>query len=205
MATIGELLAASDPLRHKSTPDPVAREAMRRRVVAAAGAGAPSQPALSRRAFVVAAGTALVLAGIATGPAWWPDRGTVHAAVPFEVRLAERDAATGLEAIADAAGARRVYVDPRVVVANGDIVAARAVPVGSGFGVEITFTDGGTAKMRAATSGNVGRLLAVVVDGRVLASPRITSPIDGVGILGGTYTKEEAGRLAAGLVPLPRP
>ena len=96
---------------------------------------------------------------------------------------------------------RTVYVDPQVVVANGDIARTRVVPVGSGFGVEIAFTDDGAAKMRAATAGNVGRLLAVVVDGRVLASPRITSPIDGVGILGGKYTKEEAGRIAAGLVP----
>jgi len=44
-------------------------------------------------------------------------------------------------------------------------------------------------------------VLAVVVDGRVVASPRIASSIDGVGILGGTYTKEEAERIAKGLVP----
>ena len=55
--------------------------------------------------------------------------------------------------------------------------------------------------MRAATAGNVGKLLAVVVDGRVLASPRITSAIDDVGILGGTYTNDEAGRIANGLLP----
>ena len=150
---------------------------------------------------MLASAAALVIAGVATGPAWWPGTGTVHAAVAFEIRLAEPGPRAGLRAIHDADATRTVYVDPQIVVANGDIARTRVVPVGSGFGVEIAFTDGGAAKMRAATAGNVGRLLAVVVDGRVIASPRITSPIDGVGILGGKYTKDEAGRIAAGLMP----
>ena len=201
MTTIGELLAAGDPLRDKLVPDPVVRDAMRRRVVAAAGTVAPSRQTPSRRAFVWASAAALVMAGVATGPAWWPGSGTAHAAVTFEVRLAEPGPRSGLRAVVDVAGTSTVYVDPQIVVANGDIARTRVVPVGTGFGVEIVFTDGGAAKMRAATAGNVGRLLAVVVDGRVLASPRITSPIDGVGILGGKYTKDEAGRIAVGLMP----
>jgi hypothetical protein len=200
MTTIRELLAEADPLRDSCSPEPAVRDALRRRVVAAAAAGAPPRHAPSRRAFVLASGVALVIAAVATGPAWRPDGGTVHAAVPFEVRLAEAGPRPDLLAVPDAAAARTVYVEPQVVVTNGDIARARVVPVGAGFGVEIAFTDDGAGKMRAATAGNVGRLLAVVVDGRVLASPRITSPIDGVGILGGKYTKEEAGRIATGLV-----
>ena len=202
MTPIRELLADADPLRDRPEADPGVRDAMRRRVVAAAAAADRTRErhVPSRRAYLLASGMAMVIAGVATGPVWWPDGGTVHAAVPFEVRVAEAGQRAGLRALQDAA-ARTVYVEPRVVVSNSDIVRARVVPVAAGFGVEVVFTDDGAAKMRAATTGNIGRLLAVVVDGRVLASPRITSAIDGVGILGGKYTKEEAGRVAAGLVP----
>ena len=202
MTPIRELLADADPLRARPDADPGLRDAMRRRVVAAAAAAdhARDRHAPSRRAILLASGMALALASVATVPRWWPDGGTVHAAVPFEVRVAEPGPRPGLRAAQDGA-ARTVYVEPRVVVANSDIVRTRVVPVGAGFGVEVVFTDDGAAKMRAATTGNLGRLLAVVVDGRVLASPRNTSPIDGVGDLGGTYTKDEAGRIAAGLVP----
>lgn len=201
MTTIREHLADADPLRHQPDPDPVVRDAMRRRVVAAAAATTRrrDRPALPRRVFLLASAAALVIAGVATGPAWWPDGGTVHAAVPFEIRVAEPTPRPGLHAVEDA-GAGTVYVETRVVVANGDITRTRVVPLGAGFGIEVVFTADGAAKMRAATAGNVGRLLAVVVDGRLLASPRITSAIDGVGVLGGKYTKEEAARVASGLV-----
>jgi hypothetical protein len=201
MTSIRELLADGDPLRDTPGAGAAVREAMRRRVIAAAAADhTRGRRAPSRRAFLLASGVAAVIAGAATVPVWWPDGGTVHAAVPFEVRVAEPGPRPGLLALQGAA-AGTVYAEPRVVVGNGDIVRTRVLPVGSGFGLEIVFTDHGAAKMRAATAGNVGRLLAVVVDSRVLASPRITSPIDGVGILGGTYTREEAHRIAAGLVP----
>jgi preprotein translocase subunit SecD len=202
MTTIRELLADADPLRDRAGMDPAVRDAMRLHVVAAAGAAGRTRErhVPSRRAFLLASAAALVIAGVATGPAWWPDGGTVHAAVPFEIRVAEADPRPGLQAVQDAA-ASAVYVEPRVVVANGDITRTRVVAVGDGFGVEIAFTADGAARMRAVTAGNVGRLLAVVVDGRVLASPRITSAIDEVGILGGRYTKDEADRIAAGLVP----
>jgi len=202
MTTIRELLADGDPLRTTPEANPVVRDAMRRRVVAAA-AETPrthDRRAPSRRAFLLASAAAVVVAGVATGPAWWPDGGTVHAAVPFEIRVAEPGPGPGLSAVGDAVTGT-VYADRRVVVANGDITRTRVVPVGDGFGVEVVFTADGAAKMRAATAGNVGRLLAVVVDGRVLAAPRITSAIDGVGVLGGKYTKDEAARVAAGLVP----
>ena len=202
MTPIRGLLTDADPLRHAPGADPIIWDAMRRRVVAAAGATERTRErrAPSRRAFLLATAAGFVIAGVVTGPAWWPEGGTVHAAVPFEIRVAEAEPRPGLQAVQDPA-ARTVYVEPRVVVANRDITRTRVVPVGDGFGVEVAFSADGAAKMRAATAGNVGRLLAVVVDGRVLASPRITSAIDGVGILGGTYTKNEAGRIAKGLVP----
>ena len=198
--TIQELLRDADPLRHADPVDPAIRDLQRRRVVAAASAGAPERRMRSRRAFVLSGAAALTVAGLLMAPSWWPGTPTLHAAVPFEVRVAEPEAGPGLRAAADAAAGRRIYLDSQVVLSNGDISSARAVPAGEGFGVEVAFTKTGAAKIRAVTATNVGRLLAVVVDGTVIASPRITSPVDRIGIMGGRYTSDEAQRIAAGVV-----
>jgi hypothetical protein len=197
--TIQDLLRDADPLRYSDPVDAATRDRQRSRVVAAA-VSAPAPRVASRRAFVLGGAAALSVAGLLVAPAWWPGAPTLHAAVPFQVRLAGSVASPGLHAAKDAAAGRTIYLDPQIVLANGDIASALAVPVGEGFGVEVAFTKAGAAKIRAATATNVGRLLAVVVDGKVIASPRITSPVDQIGIMGGRYTNEEAQRIAAGVI-----
>ena len=198
--TIQDLLRDADPLRQPDPVDPAIRDMQRRRVVAAASVSVTEPHVPSRRAFVLSGAVALTVAGLLMAPAWWPGAPPLHAAVPFEVRVAEAAAGPGLSAAVDAAAGRTIYLDTQVVLANGDISSARAVPVGEGFGVEVAFTKDGAAKIRAATATNVGRLLAVVVDGKVIASPRITSAVDQIGIMGGRYTSEEAQRIAVGVL-----
>jgi preprotein translocase subunit SecD len=91
----------------------------------------------------------------------------------------------------------------RDAVTNGTVLlqAARVVRSGDAFGVEVTFTRAGTAKMRAVTSANVGRRLAVIVDGRLIASPVVRSAIAELGVLSGDYAQVEAQRIAAAIVP----
>jgi preprotein translocase subunit SecD len=84
------------------------------------------------------------------------------------------------------------------VVSSIDI--ARATPSFSQDGmpnIQITLTPQGRTSFGIFTGMNVGKKLAIVVDGRVLSAPIITSPINGGEVeINGRFTVKEAARLA---------
>ncbi len=141
----------------------------------------------------------MLLAALSTSPAWMRSGATLHAAMQFEVRLAEAAPQPGMREAVDNGGGRIIYLHQDVLLTNDDIAETRVVTLPGGFGVEIDFTEVGTTKMRSATTENVGRLLAIVVDGSVLAAPLVRSPIDQFGVISGDFTKEEAERLTDGI------
>ncbi len=199
MTTINQLLAATDPLRDETGPPLERRDALRRRLVAAASAGTRGERVMSRRFVVLAGGAAALLGALTTSPVWIRSGATLHAAMQFEVRLAEADPKAGMREAVDTGSGRTIYLNRDVVLTNEDIAETRVVPLPSGFGVEVDFTGAGAAKMRLATTENVGRLLAILVDGTVLAAPSVRSPIDQIGMISGDFTKDEAERLAEGI------
>ncbi len=62
--------------------------------------------------------------------------------------------------------------------------------------VGFSFNNEGAQKFGAFTAANIGRQLAVVLDGRVQTAPRIESRIDYDGRITGTFTQQEAADLA---------
>lgn len=63
--------------------------------------------------------------------------------------------------------------------------------------INLEFTAEGQARFAEVTQGNVGRQLAIVVDGQVLSAPHINEPITvGKAVISGSFTREEAERLA---------
>lgn len=197
--TIKELLAAADPLSFETVPPLERRDVIRRTVVGAASAGSRQKRGLSRRFVVLAGGLAAVLAALVTSPEWMGSETALHAAMQFEVRLAGSDAKSGVREAVDPGSGRTIHLDQEVVLTNRDITETRVVTLPSGFGVEVHLTDGGAAKLRLATADNLGRLLAIVVDGKVLAAPTVRSPITQIGVISGKFTREEAERLAEGI------
>jgi preprotein translocase subunit SecD len=147
---------------------------------------------------MLAGGLAVVLAALVTSPDWMGSD-TLHAAMQFEVRLAGSDAKPGGRDAVDPGSGRTIHLDQDVVLTNRDITETRVVSLPSGFGVEVHLTDGGAAKLRSVTADNLGRQLAIVVDGKVLTAPTVRSPIAEIGVIGGKFTREEAERLAAGI------
>jgi len=89
----------------------------------------------------------------------------------------------------------------------------RAVDVSeNGFGqyeIAFTLTPVGAQVLAEYTTNNVGNYLGLVLDKRVVSSPRVNSPItEGTGAITGQFTKEEAEALAVYLKigkPLPIP
>ncbi len=64
--------------------------------------------------------------------------------------------------------------------------------------ISLKFNSEGTIAFRDVTSKNVGRFLAIVLDNKVYSAPRLKTAIDnGAAIIEGTFTLEEAKRLAS--------
>ena len=204
MSAVQELLRQSDPLVRESGPTSSARAGVRE-VVVRAGRAAPvaSQPRrVVLRAGLTLAGL-LVAVGLGGGAFWRAVTPAAFAAVRFEVRLAEDVPAPGLREAAVGLQPRLVYVHDEAILTNADIAGARVVAGASleQFGVEVRLSEQGSASMRAATRRHIGRPVALMLDGLVVAAPTVRSEIGDVGMLSGDYSRSEAERIVRGILP----
>ena len=99
-------------------------------------------------------------------------------------------------------------VEKRVVVGGERLVDAQATFEQGRPVVSFRFDTAGGKRFGDATRDNVGRQLAIVLDGKVISAPVIREPIlGGNGIISGNFTTEEAQDLAlllrAGALPAP--
>jgi preprotein translocase subunit SecD len=107
-------------------------------------------------------------------------------------------------------GGTLFLVEKHVAISGDDLIDAQALlderikePV-----VSFKFSPAGTRQFARATTENIGRPMAIVVDGVVLAAPIIREPITGgSGQISGGFTVERANDLAvtlrSGALPLP--
>ena len=108
----------------------------------------------------------------------------------------------------DDQGASQVVVRKRVEVSGENLVNAQATFQQNQPVVSFTFDNVGARKFGNVTKDHVGELLAIVLDGKVISSPRINEPIlGGNGVISGNFTVETADELAillrAGALPAP--
>ncbi len=95
------------------------------------------------------------------------------------------------------------------ILVSGESLESAAATFDQGRPVVAFSFDGvGAARFCDVTTENVGRLLAIVLDGVVISAPRINSPIcQGSGIITGSFTVLETQELAlllrAGALPVP--
>jgi preprotein translocase subunit SecD len=101
------------------------------------------------------------------------------------------------------------FVERRATVTGDMLTEARAEPDPNGqYEVRIRFDRRGTRLFEKVTSENVGRNLAIVLDNTIFSAPTIKVPIpDGVAVITGSFTPEEARDLAVvlreGALPAP--
>jgi preprotein translocase subunit SecD len=197
MTTLRDMLIDADPLRLEQALPPAVRQRARQIVVDAARPAEPRTPRVSTLAALIA----LVVLTLGAGGLLWP-RAAVElaAAIRFEVRLAEESPAPGLTEATRPGSDRQIYLHPDTVVDNGDILQARVTRSETGrFGVALTFTADGAAKLLRATEGHVGRPLALLLDGQVVAVPVVRSPMSESAEISGRYSRAEAERIATGV------
>ena len=128
-------------------------------------------------------------------------------AAPPDVRLrfAETDPAPGLTRIEG--NGQILYLQPKAVLSTPDIASAAVGtdPFSAGPVVELTLTPTGRDRLARATTDNVGRILAVLVDGALTTAPVIREPILGGRVqISGLMTATEAANLARLLDAVPR-
>jgi len=200
MKNITELLQDSDPLRHEPEPSSEQRDMQRRAVLAAYTSQGRATATWKSRGIFLAVVAAIVIVGLFGERTWFPVIRDVHAAVRFEVRLAEDQPAPGLHEAKVSGTGRPIYLHDEAVVTNGDISAARAIRVGNEYNVLVEFNASGAKKMRVATGGHIGKPVAILIDGQVIMAPVLRSAIDTSAEITGNFTKAEAERIVNGII-----
>lgn len=202
MTHLRDMLRGADPLRHE--PDRLAERlaAIRRDVVEAGhGAGRSDTTGPRGRMWAAFAAVVLIVSVLSGGAQLWIRGGaTLHAAMRFEVRLAEVSAAPGLQAVTVEQTGRVVHLHPDVIVTNADIADTRIQEdAASRFGVVVEFTAPAARRLRAVTTAHVGRPMAILIDGAVVAAPVVRSAWAETATLSGDFTRAEAERIAEGI------
>jgi preprotein translocase subunit SecD len=77
------------------------------------------------------------------------------------------------------------------------MVISESNAISDSYAILLSFTEKGGETLRDLTGRNLGRRLAVVAGGKLLAAPIITEPVSGGQIqIGGYFTKSEASAIA---------
>ena len=124
----------------------------------------------------------------------------------FQFRLvlnapsAKADPMTVVQQGADAKATKTLYVQKKVLLDQTDLMSASVItnqPAGKPW-IQITFTDAGTKQFAKVTRQNIGKRLAIIIDGRLYSAPTIRSEIrDGKAQITGNFSEQEANDLAA--------
>ena len=102
----------------------------------------------------------------------------------------------------------RYFVDKEVILSGELLIDANPTFHEGQPAVAFRFNDLGSKKFAKITRENIGRIFAIILDGKVITAPRInTSIVQGSGVISGNFTTKEANDVAlllrAGALPAP--
>jgi hypothetical protein len=124
----------------------------------------------------------------------------------FEIRLAGPAAAPDTEDLTvtnDVTKAEEVLHVRKIPILDGAAIRSFSIQTYSGakrYFVEVVFTEQGRATFAETTRSNIGKRLAILVDGRVVIAPKIMEEMkDGKVWIDGGYSQQEATDLAVRL------
>ena len=98
-------------------------------------------------------------------------------------------------------GGQPILLRPDVVIRNADISSVEVEQGEGRFSVGLRFTPSAAARLQRETADNVGRRMAVLLDGKVVVAPVIRSAISSRARLDAHFTRDEAFRIARSLAP----
>ena len=100
----------------------------------------------------------------------------------------------------------KVYLHAKPVITRRDIQEARLLKdeTNGDIIIELTLTAKGAERLSEATSQNQNKLLAILINGRVIAAPRIFATLsNSFQIMGNNFTAAEASELCEVCAPQP--
>lgn len=114
---------------------------------------------------------------------------------PIEIRLVAQEASGG----APVAGRDRTFeLEPETLLGPSDFASVGEVEWVEGKpGFNVALTPAGAEKYERISTENVGRTLAIVVDGKIVMAPKILDPVRARGFLLTVNSEAEARALAA--------
>lgn len=90
----------------------------------------------------------------------------------FSIRAASEEAVSGWDRM-EVEG-RAIWVSPMVSLTAADIARAeQSTLAGAGTVISVVFSDAGAQKMRALSAAQMNKLIAIVLDGKVIFAPRV--------------------------------
>ena len=121
--------------------------------------------------------------------------------VSLEFRIAEEEAAPGLTEMTVEHSGESIFVHDTVLLDESHVKdAAVTNPGGHATVIEVEFTPEGARKFEEVTEANVGKMCAMIVNGRLVSAPIIRDTIrGGRAIISGRFTEAEAHEIADGL------
>jgi preprotein translocase subunit SecD len=125
--------------------------------------------------------------------------------VILEFRLAEISPSEGLQEVTIEDTNEKLYLHKEVIINNKDVAAARAIPsfTPRSFDIEIEFSEEGADRISRVSAENIGKHIAILMDGKVIVAPILRSAISHKAVITGrapSFTKEEAEELARKIV-----
>jgi preprotein translocase subunit SecD len=110
--------------------------------------------------------------------------GALQAQARFTINAAAEDPVPGWQKM-DAEG-RAVWVNPQPALTSADIQGAEpATDRNFGNFVKVVFTEAGARKMRELTTGQLNKLIAMMLDGKLISAPKVRSVISNDGVITG--------------------
>jgi TonB family protein len=119
----------------------------------------------------------------------------------FEIRLAEFSPGPALVPAVVQGSNVPVYVHASVLATQADVRRAAVVEKDGRVAVDVEFTPTAAERLAAGTQDHVGKPVAIILDGRVVAAPVIRRAMGGTAMITGTYTRAEAEAIAVGMAP----
>jgi preprotein translocase subunit SecD len=155
---------------------------------------------------LLTAGASAVCAGVL--PSWEVHRpaGVKRSSLAF--RLVLDHPGPGTQTLKGPDGTPRI-LSSTVVVSQNDITKVEVLEVPkwredrpAQFVINLYFKPDAAHRVHQVTLDNMGHLMAIVIDGRIIMAPRINGPIDSTAMIEGNYsTRAEATRVAEQLAP----
>jgi len=125
-----------------------------------------------------------------------------HVPISFELRLAETEPNSNLTEMTMHNSDFKFFVGDSTFLINRNIKSAEVFDRDTHPKVMVTLNDDGRKKFSTFTQQHIGKNAAILVDGKLVSSPKIMAQIsEGKLLIVGHFSHEEALKIAKGILP----